>query len=37
MPELVESAPGHLVRCHLPAETRREIWLSEIKPTLEGS
>jgi peptide/nickel transport system ATP-binding protein len=24
-PDLLESAPGHLVRCHLPAEERREI------------
>jgi peptide/nickel transport system ATP-binding protein len=35
VPELVESTPGHRVRCHLPAEERRRIWAEEIKPKLE--
>jgi peptide/nickel transport system ATP-binding protein len=33
-PELRESAPGHTVACHLPVETRRQIWESEIRPKL---
>ncbi len=33
-PELVESAPGHLVACHLPVSRRREIWRDEIQPKL---
>jgi peptide/nickel transport system ATP-binding protein len=33
-PELTESAPGHLVACHLPLARRREIWRDEIHPKL---
>jgi peptide/nickel transport system ATP-binding protein len=33
-PELTESAPGHLVACHLPVSRRREIWRDEIHPKL---
>ncbi|MQY08663.1 ABC transporter ATP-binding protein [Actinomadura macrotermitis] len=33
-PELRESAPGHKVACHLPAERRRQIWAEEIAPKL---
>jgi peptide/nickel transport system ATP-binding protein len=29
-PDLVESAPGHLVACHLPSEKRREIFDAEV-------
>ncbi|HYN95850.1 MAG TPA: ABC transporter ATP-binding protein [Pilimelia sp.] len=34
-PELLDVGGGHRVRCHLPAELRREIWAREIKPKLE--
>jgi peptide/nickel transport system ATP-binding protein len=30
-PELIESEPNHLVRCHLPAETRRRIATEAIE------
>ncbi|MFF5259599.1 ABC transporter ATP-binding protein [Actinomadura viridis] len=33
-PELRETAPGHSVACHLPAERRRRIWTDEIAPKL---
>jgi peptide/nickel transport system ATP-binding protein len=33
-PDLVESTPGHSVRCHIPAEERRTIWTEQIKPAL---
>jgi peptide/nickel transport system ATP-binding protein len=33
-PALIESKPGHEVRCHMPAEERQEILRSEILPTL---
>jgi hypothetical protein len=33
---MVESAPGHLVACHLPAETRRRIWEAEVAPLVSG-
>jgi peptide/nickel transport system ATP-binding protein len=33
-PELVESAAGHLVACHLPVPKRREIWRDEIQPKI---
>jgi peptide/nickel transport system ATP-binding protein len=36
VPAMVESAPGHLVACHLPAETRRGIWEAEVAPLLSG-
>jgi peptide/nickel transport system ATP-binding protein len=36
MPDLVPSEGGHLVRCHLTAQQRREIWQKEIKPKLEA-
>jgi peptide/nickel transport system ATP-binding protein len=34
MPDLVAADGNHLVRCHLTAEQRRTIWLTEIKPKL---
>jgi peptide/nickel transport system ATP-binding protein len=34
VPELA-GPPSHLVRCHLPAQTRQRIWVDEIKPKLE--
>ncbi|WP_326639182.1 ABC transporter ATP-binding protein [Streptosporangium sp. NBC_01755] len=37
VPELFESDGGHLVRCHLSREVRRDIWESEIKVNLESS
>jgi peptide/nickel transport system ATP-binding protein len=37
VPELVEAARGHLVRCHLSRAERRRIWAEEIKPKLEAS
>ncbi|MEU8201303.1 ABC transporter ATP-binding protein [Streptosporangium sp. NPDC049046] len=37
VPELVEGEGGHLVRCHLPREVRRDIWENEIKANLESS
>ncbi|MER5623176.1 ABC transporter ATP-binding protein [Streptosporangium sp. NPDC002544] len=37
VPELLESDGGHLVRCHLPYEVRRDIWENEIKVNLESS
>ncbi|GGK43817.1 dipeptide/oligopeptide/nickel ABC transporter ATP-binding protein [Pilimelia terevasa] len=37
LPELAEAGPGHLVRCHLPAAQRRQIWVDEVKPKLEAS
>jgi peptide/nickel transport system ATP-binding protein len=33
-PELLETKPGHEVRCHIPPEERREIFRTEISPTL---
>ncbi len=34
-PELADNgAGGHLVACHLPPETRRQIWSEEIQPKL---
>jgi peptide/nickel transport system ATP-binding protein len=33
-PELLETTPGHEVRCHIPPAERREILLNEILPTL---
>ena len=36
VPAMIESAPGHLVACHLPAETRRRIWETEVAPRLAG-
>ncbi|MDF5753797.1 ABC transporter ATP-binding protein [Spongiactinospora sp. TRM90649] len=36
VPELTETATGgHLVRCHLPTERRREIWENAVKPMME--
>jgi peptide/nickel transport system ATP-binding protein len=37
VPAMVESSRGHEVACHLPAETRRRIWETEVKPLLAGS
>ena len=34
VPELLESAPGHGVRCHIPAPERRRVWSEEISPKL---
>jgi peptide/nickel transport system ATP-binding protein len=36
VPELHEAGGGHQVRCHLPAEQRRRIWNTEVKPKLEA-
>jgi peptide/nickel transport system ATP-binding protein len=33
-PELEPTTEGHLVSCHLPAEERREAFLTDIKPNL---
>ncbi|TAM68428.1 MAG: ABC transporter ATP-binding protein [Microbacteriaceae bacterium] len=33
-PELLPSGLGHEVRCHLTPDERREIWRTEIQPTL---
>jgi peptide/nickel transport system ATP-binding protein len=33
-PALIESEPGHEVRCHIPSEERKEILRTEILPTL---
>ncbi|MEZ5115191.1 MAG: ABC transporter ATP-binding protein [Candidatus Nanopelagicales bacterium] len=33
-PDLAPTTAGHLVRCHLPASERREIFQQEIKPRL---
>jgi len=33
-PELVDTAPGHGVRCHIDPEQRREIFTNEIRPKL---
>ena len=33
-PELLPSAPAHEVRCHIPAEERRELFRTEIAPNL---
>ncbi|MET9337897.1 ABC transporter ATP-binding protein [Nonomuraea sp. NPDC003804] len=35
VPELLKSGPGHLVRCHMAPEERKQLWESEIKPMLE--
>ncbi|MFD1930446.1 MULTISPECIES: ABC transporter ATP-binding protein [Nonomuraea] len=35
VPELLKTSPGHLVRCHMAPEERRQLWESEIKPMLE--
>ncbi|WP_214110037.1 ABC transporter ATP-binding protein [Acrocarpospora catenulata] len=37
VPELAETEGGHLVRCHLSREQRREVWATEIKPNLESA
>jgi peptide/nickel transport system ATP-binding protein len=38
VPELqLTGTSGHRVRCHMPAQVRQQIWLNEIKPTLEGT
>jgi peptide/nickel transport system ATP-binding protein len=35
-PELLETKPGHAVRCHIDPAERRKIFESEIKPVLGG-
>ncbi|HLZ38483.1 MAG TPA: ABC transporter ATP-binding protein [Mycobacteriales bacterium] len=35
VPALEETAPGHLVACHLPPPARRRIFAEEIKPRLQ--
>jgi peptide/nickel transport system ATP-binding protein len=34
VPELLPAAPGHLVRCHIPAQRRREIFTEKIQEQL---
>ena len=34
VPELVDAGKGHLVRCHLSAKERQEIFTKQIKPNL---
>ncbi len=34
VPQLLESAPGHFVACHLSVEERRRIFSEEVQPTL---
>ncbi|HVQ92218.1 MAG TPA: ABC transporter ATP-binding protein [Mycobacteriales bacterium] len=34
VPQMVETDAGHLTACHLPHETRQEIWRTEIEPKL---
>ncbi len=34
VPQMLETAPGHLVACHLPKEERRRIWAEEVQPRL---
>jgi peptide/nickel transport system ATP-binding protein len=33
-PDLLETAPGHRVRCHIQPEERRSIFINEILPAL---
>jgi peptide/nickel transport system ATP-binding protein len=33
-PDLLETTPGHNVRCHIPPEERRSIFINEILPAL---
>ena len=37
MPTLKEAIPGHLVRCHIPADERRRLWTEEVKPRIDGA
>jgi len=34
VPQMVETAPGHQVACHLPRHVRHRIWETEITPNL---
>ncbi|MCW2669335.1 MAG: oligopeptide transporter ATP-binding protein [Frankiales bacterium] len=34
VPELVDAGKGHLVRCHLSAKERQDIFTKQVKPTL---
>ncbi|MCA2222185.1 ABC transporter ATP-binding protein [Nonomuraea aurantiaca] len=35
IPALINTDPGHLVRCHLSRTQRRTLWENEVKPVLE--
>ncbi|WP_219466566.1 ABC transporter ATP-binding protein [Nonomuraea rhizosphaerae] len=35
VPVLLDTDPGHLVRCHLSRTERRTLWENEVKPALE--
>jgi peptide/nickel transport system ATP-binding protein len=35
VPALIDTDPGHLVRCHLSRTERRTLWENEVKPALE--
>jgi peptide/nickel transport system ATP-binding protein len=34
VPELVEAAAGHLVRCHIPTTQRKSVFIDKVKPDL---
>jgi peptide/nickel transport system ATP-binding protein len=34
VPELIETGSGHLVRCHMPAELRKQLFAEQIAPHL---
>jgi peptide/nickel transport system ATP-binding protein len=34
VPELIEAGGGHLVRCHMPAELRKQLFAEQIAPHL---
>jgi peptide/nickel transport system ATP-binding protein len=34
VPQMIEIGGRHQVACHLPVQTRTEIWLNQIKPKL---
>ncbi|ADG88560.1 dipeptide/oligopeptide/nickel ABC transporter ATP-binding protein [Thermobispora bispora] len=37
VPDLLQTGPGHALRCHLDRAERRAIWENEIRPRLEAS